>query len=329
MHQSDFHASPQKKLTELVERNPPSVKGIFASVHDDLIFLAKNNITDNNLIRMAYGYAIRMAGAALYLQGVIDKKTYKQISNSFKDLQISTEQDKEFQEEAADQAMQLILSYPHSLTAKTINSIVLYVEKNLAYSEECNKLISYEQLIADFNETKEIEGFPLNMLENTHHKPDFKPEKTKTLVELVERNIPSGYGAFLDVNNDLAYFIEQNPNCCNLIKMAYGYARRNVSAGMYLQGLIDRETYDYISLVFKGLQRATGQSKTFQIKANSQAQELIECYSDILCHETVTSIVLSVERGTGQLGTKEHVRTYESIVSEITHKEGKSPETLH
>ena len=146
------------RLIDLVKKQDMSIHGCFLNAHDELIAVAKNQSIDDDLIRMAYGYAIRMVGAGLYIQGVIDKTTYQQIHNSFKQQQATTNQSVEFQNKSCSQAIELVLSYDHPLTEEDVKVLVIYVDQNIEYLPEKNSLISFARLV------DKIESFKLETL---------------------------------------------------------------------------------------------------------------------------------------------------------------------
>jgi TPR repeat protein len=123
----------------------------------------------------------------------------------------------------------------------------------------------------------------------------------QSLVTLVEKKENSEHGPFVNINNDLASFIEINEDCSDLIKMAYGYARRYAAAGMYAQGIIDNSSYNHVYSMFQGLQLKTrdgdGDSKEFQIKAARQAIEYMISYSKELDVQIIQFTLHIVENG--------------------------------
>jgi len=68
---------------------------------------------------------------------------------------------------------------------------------------------------------------------------DFLKQKSSknSLADVIIKGEKSGYGAFVDLNNDLAAFFEDtNKDHDPLIMMTNAYARRTVTASMVLQG---------------------------------------------------------------------------------------------
>ena len=96
------------------------------------------------------------------------------------------------------------------------------------------------------------------------------------LVDIVKKNNDLPEGIFSNINNDLNDSISMDHDI--MILMAYGYARRTVAAGLFLQGIFNREYYEQASNIFKSLQLKTGQSVEFQEEASTQASELLFSY---------------------------------------------------
>lgn len=122
-----------------------------------------------------------------------------------------------------------------------------------------------------------------------------KKEKLR-LVSVVEKIENSPYGAFANINNDLAHYsdkvgISEDP----LRLMAYAYARRTAMACLYFQGVIEKDAYDHASLVFKGYQQTTGQTVEFQEEAAAQSWELIQSYTTALSKQASMFITSMVE----------------------------------
>lgn len=102
--------------------------------------------------------------------------------------------------------------------------------------------------------------------------------ETVRLIDVVKKNTKLPEGVFSNINNDLNDSITMEHDI--MILMAYGYARRTVAAGLYLQGVFNRENYEQASNIFKSLQLKTGQSVEFQEKAAKQAAELLFSYDN-------------------------------------------------
>jgi len=141
----------------------------------------------------------------------------------------------------------------------------------------------------------------------------------KKLVNVVEKKYNQPEGILANINNDLnAFFTESLLNSEDyedkLLVMAYGYARRFAAAGLFLQGVFNKEAYNQAKLVFQGLQVKTGHTMKFQEDAFSQALEYIKSYDSRINRKFASLIVMAAENeevisiyGTGQQITFERL----------------------
>lgn len=113
------------------------------------------------------------------------------------------------------------------------------------------------------------------------------------LIDVVKKTNDLDEGVFANINNDLNESIKQEHDI--MILMSYGYARRTVAAGLYLQGVFNRENYKQASDIFKSLQIRTGQSVEFQNEAASQALELLQSYDNRLDKDLISTVTSGVE----------------------------------
>lgn len=140
------------RLIDIVKKNNNLPEGIFSNINNDL----NDSITMDHdiMILMAYGYARRTAAAAIYLQGTFNREHYNQASNVFKSLQFRTGQSIEFQEEAAQQAAELLASYNSRIDKDFIATVTNLVETNQVVSAyEHNIFYSDEQILEMFSPT--------------------------------------------------------------------------------------------------------------------------------------------------------------------------------
>ena len=98
------------------------------------------------------------------------------------------------------------------------------------------------------------------------------------LTHVLKRTSAAGLGPFLDLYNDLAKLTIQELDQDPMIKMAYGYARRIATAGLYFQGVADEDHIREGQRIFQTLQATTGQTVAFQEEASAQANEAIKAY---------------------------------------------------
>lgn len=121
-----------------------------------------------------------------------------------------------------------------------------------------------------------------------------------SLVKVIVKGEKSGYGAFLDVNNDLAAFFEEVKDYDPLILMTNAYARRVATAGMVLQGIVEKSQFDYVSTVFRATQVSTVHTVEFQEEAYDEAVKLISSYTSLF-DKTALSLIVSLVQNEGVL----------------------------
>lgn len=124
--------------------------------------------------------------------------------------------------------------------------------------------------------------------------------KDKKLVYVVEKKYNQPEGILADINNDLGAFMTNNLINSDdyedkLLVMAYGYARRFVAAGLFLQGVFNREGYNQAKKVFQSLQVKTGHTVKFQEDAFAQALEYIQSYDNRISREFASLIIGTAE----------------------------------
>lgn len=116
------------RLIDVIKKTNHFIEGIFANINSDL---NEHISTDSPpIILMAYAYARRTVAAGLFLQGVFSREDYAQSSKKFKTFQMATGHSVEFQEEAAEQAYELLGSYDPRLNKEMIVLITSLVERN-------------------------------------------------------------------------------------------------------------------------------------------------------------------------------------------------------
>ena len=148
-----------KRLIYIIKKTNNLPEGIFANINNDLnggllaytdgdINNYEETIHANPLLFMAYAYARRTAAAGLFLQGVFDRENYLRASRIFTAFQVNTYHTTNdhvgFQEEAANQAGELLSSYDSRLDKKVIAVITTMVEANLTSVDKANQIHSSE-----------------------------------------------------------------------------------------------------------------------------------------------------------------------------------------
>lgn len=153
--------SSKETLISVVKLREDHDWGLFANIMNDLGEYAKEyaeNDQQYNILRlMAYAYARRTAAAGLYLQGYLDRENYNHVSKFFKAIQQTTGFSREFQIEAAQQAIEYLLQYNPKLDNLMISQITTVVELNQVESPYDNGLyFTDEQVFEFFIEKKEL-----------------------------------------------------------------------------------------------------------------------------------------------------------------------------
>ena len=104
----------------------------------------------------------------------------------------------------------------------------------------------------------------------------FRNNNNGRLIHFVKKTHNLPCGIFGNISDDLGVSI--NNGCPPMIKMAYAYARRSVTAGLIFQGVFPLQQYEYVNGIFKAYQLNTGHSISFQEEAFEQAVELTLSY---------------------------------------------------
>lgn len=125
----------------------------------------------------------------------------------------------------------------------------------------------------------------------------------KDLSGVVKKVNDTGY-IFIDINNDLGEAAEEIMRSSPMTQMAYGYARRTAVAALYIQGLVNQETYDHVVSIFKSLQIKTGHTVEFQESAFAEAAEYMIGYHHLITSfmaKMIVSVAENYEIPPGQL----------------------------
>jgi hypothetical protein len=96
---------------------------------------------------------------------------------------------------------------------------------------------------------------------------------------------------FWNINDDLGTVAEQIMKAPPQVRMAYGYARRAAVAAMYLQGIVNKDTYGHVTSIFKALQHQTGQTVDFQELAGSDSIEFMQSYHYLISSVFVKALI--------------------------------------
>lgn len=162
------------------------------------------------------------------------------------------------------------------------------------YAEKHNIELEYNPSMLNDIESNPVEAELNNLYTDKITSMNFN--KNKRLVYVVEKKYNQPEGILAEINNDLGAFITNNLiNSVDyedkLLVMAYGYARRLVAAGLFLQGVFNREGYNQAKKVFQSLQVKTGHTVKFQEDAFAQALEYIQSYDNRVTREFASLII--------------------------------------
>lgn len=108
-----------------------------------------------------------------------------------------------------------------------------------------------------------------------------KSEPGPKLSDYVEKQSDTGF-IFWNINDDLGHAAERIMQASPLIRMAYGYARRTAVAGLYLQGLVNKDAFDHAQGIFRALQQQTGHTVEFQERAGAESTRFMQEYHHLI-----------------------------------------------
>lgn len=154
----------QEIFCKLVIKSHNFKEGAFANLWSDLDNYYKDlSKTEEfktgcmNMIHlMAYGYARKIAGAGLFLQGYHNKQRWERDLYVFHDLQTYTNKGLEFQEEASLQALELVKSYNIDLDENTTNYIVEKANNDSQSVHSIETNLSVNQLIYESKNNNDL-----------------------------------------------------------------------------------------------------------------------------------------------------------------------------
>lgn len=114
---------PQPSLIDVVPK-VTQAGYIFWNINDDLGTAAAEIMKGSPQTQMAYGYARRVAVAAMYVQGLVTKDTYSHVSSIFRDLQNQTGQTIEFQEKAGAESIAFMQTYHYLISSMFVKKVI-------------------------------------------------------------------------------------------------------------------------------------------------------------------------------------------------------------
>jgi len=120
---------------------------------------------------------------------------------------------------------------------------------------------------------------------------------------LVEKRSDLALGGFLDMNNDLGSWVEENKDAAPGLFMPYLYARRVAAAGMFAQGIIESEDFLYVENLFFTFMVQVGNKIShpeqikFQEDSFDSALALMEKYVFGISRESARSLIDAAKAG--------------------------------
>lgn len=203
------HVKP--RLILVLEKNNKTALGSFEDLNQDLAnYIEKNFKTCDPIIKMAYGYARRVAMMGLFFQGSVGHHAVRHVQNVFVNLQKITGQTIDFQEEAANQASEALKLYVPNLTREHERAFFYYSQEEITAVElaqdsgyfgidetedtpvsieKCIELLDY---VAELNPSI---GSIFSVLGSSSNLPH--------LIDYVEKNSFSKLGAFGNMCDDI------------------------------------------------------------------------------------------------------------------------------
>lgn len=118
-------------------------------------------------------------------------------------------------------------------------------------------------------------------VERLANKKSFSFFRKKAPIESLGTIVPKVHSTgfvFGDASNDLGEAVDTIMKSSNLMKMAYGYARRAAAAALYIQGIFDEQQFEHVVAMFKSLQLQTEHSVEFQDAAGAEAASFLQSY---------------------------------------------------
>lgn len=199
------------RLIDVLNRNNKTELGPFEDLNRDLAnYIEKNFETCDPLIKMAYGYARRVAMTGLYFQGVVGQNVVAHVQDIFVGLQTMTGQTIEFQREAANQATEVLKSYVPRLTREHEKALLHYArEETTAVSladehgymdidELYDDPVSIDKCLDLIDHVANVDPLAKHLFSSTD-----KPNSVPRLIDFVEKTSSSKLGAFANMCDDI------------------------------------------------------------------------------------------------------------------------------
>ena len=138
--------------------------------------------------------------------------------------------------------------------------------------------------------------------------------KKEVLSDFVKKTHGTEY-VFLNINNDLGRAVESGvDDWPPLLFMAYGYARRAAISALYIQGLVDKDLFEHVKVMFIGFQQQTDPTYDFQEKAAAESIKFMSEYSPLINSFIIKKIVQVSEEYEIPSGTLSDAELMENVI---------------
>lgn len=150
----------EKRLVDCVDKITNSDFGLFANIMDDLgAYINKVGNNEEPSRMMAYAYARRVAAAGLCAQGIWGQEEYDYTYNFFLSIQqnvaqqlgqLNYESTIKFQEDAAEQASELIMSYDSRFTREITMKIATVITEDASKAKSTGEFFNIDEIVDIF-----------------------------------------------------------------------------------------------------------------------------------------------------------------------------------
>ena len=238
-------APPQRipRLFDVLNKNNRTELGPFEDLNRDLAnYIEQNFETSDPMIKMAYGYARRVAMTGMYFQGIVGKNVVDHVQDIFVGLQKMSGQTIDFQREAANQATEVLKSYVPRLKREHAKALIQFAREATTAVELADEY--------GFMDIDELEDDPVSIdkcLDLIDHVIGVdtsaqllfcsadKPNSQPRLIDFVEKISSSKLGAFASMCDDIKAASHQFVGK-ELLFAAAGYATILGRCGVFVGG---------------------------------------------------------------------------------------------
>lgn len=202
---------PQPQLLDVLTANNKTPLGPFEDLNRDLAnYIDGNFETCDPMLKMAYGYARRLAMCGLYFQGIVGHNVVKHLQDIFVGLQQITGSTIDFQRSAAVQAADVLRTYVPRLTTAHEKALLFYARQEITALDLAMQ--------AGYGDIDDLEDSPVGIdkcIDLLDHVMAIDPEARllftgvdapstiPRLVDYVDKVSDSRFGAFANMCDDI------------------------------------------------------------------------------------------------------------------------------